>query len=288
VPQKEKTMFEGTEQVAEGTVADEAIENDDDFNAGFDNKPTAAADNVPTETPAQEQVAAPEYVQITKSDWESLNSRAAKVDQIEATLGKRFDQAFGKMGGLERKLAEMQAAAPEGQVAQISDEDFAEMAEDYPELAAMTVNGLNKVLGKMKAGGGSTITEEVVTERMRAVESRIRAEVSEVSLETAFPGWKKEVRTPRFDAWLNSQADDVKVLAESPQYGDAAQMLRLYSESLKAPAPTPSPKNPAASSRQRQIAAAVPPRGDGGRPSISSSSEDDEFNSGFTYRSGHK
>ena len=46
-----------------------------------------AAPPTPAPTPA------PEYVQVTKADWEALNTRAAKIDTIEATLGQRFDTA---------------------------------------------------------------------------------------------------------------------------------------------------------------------------------------------------
>lgn len=289
------------QQSATENTAVEDDNDDADFAAGFSGaaeeptatpaltpEPTAAPTPVPTAAPA------PEYVQITREEWDSTKARAAKVDEIDATHRQRLDQVFGKMGGLERRITELTAATPSGEAVQISDADFEELKKDYPELVPFMTKDLNKILGRMKGAAGldTDAVTKLVGEKIQAASQEIRAQTVEASLEAVFPGWKEEVRTPQFATWINSQAADVKALASSDKVGDAAKMLRLYDTAKSAPAATPAPspaptpaptQAPPSSTRQRQVAAAVPPRGDGGHPPASG--EDDDFEQGYRTRS---
>lgn len=259
--------------VEESKQAEQAEQS---FMAGFAEDENAQPTETPAAAPAPAQPAeapppAPEYVQVTKADWDTVSQRAAKIDEIAATLGNRFDQAFGKMGGLERKLAELQTGTPKGETVQVSDEDFAELKEEYPGLSELTVKGLNRMLGKLK-GTGSIDPQ--------AIEKAV-APLRDEMLETAFPGWKEDVKTPDFAAWRKTQGPEVEQLAASDKHADAAKLLRMFyartkTEALKpaaAPAATPAPPAPAAptapaqpSMRSRQIAAAVALRGDSAAP----------------------
>lgn len=277
---------------AETTAPEDIEENDDDFNAGF--APEAPQ---PTETPAAADEATqqpeataeaspppppePKYVQITEDDWQALQQRAAKVDEISATFGKRLDQAFGKVGGIERVISEMQTKTPEGEAVQVTDEDFADLKNEYPELAALHISGLNKVLSKLKGTGGANpeAIEKIVTERVTAATAAIRTELVNATLDAVVDGeWLKEVNSPAFDDWIKTQPNDVKALAESDSLNDAKRMLRLYKQAKDTP-PAPLPPVPKNTTRARQIAAAVTPKGDGGHPP--GPTEDDEFNAGF-------
>lgn len=286
------------QSTATDSPAVEDEHDDADFTAGF-----SGQDDAPTETPAPAPAAepaeaaapapepAPEYVQVTRQDWERINASAAKVEEIEATVGKMPDHIFGTMGRtLERRLAEIQRETPQGEAVQVDEADFEDLKKEYPEMAELTLKGLNRALGKLKGSGAPDVQaiEKVVGQQVTAV----RGEIIEASLEAVFPGWKDEVKTPQFDTWLKGQAADVQALAQSTKVGDAAKMLRLYEKSKEAPAaaptpspaPAPTPQAPAPSARQRQIAAAVVPRGDGGNPPARA--EEDEFNAGFKYREG--
>lgn len=209
---------------------------------------------------------APEYVQVTRADWDRINASAAKVDEIAATLGKMPDQIYGTMGRtLERRLAELQQATPQGAAVEISEEDFADLKAEYPELADATRKALNKTLSKIKGTGADAKAIEARTGEARQA---ITAEVTDVTLDAIVKGdWQAEVKTERFDGWLKGQTPEVQGLASSPKLRDAARMLRLYKEHVDAPAPAPTPAPaPAApaqpSMRSRQMAAAVAPRGD--------------------------
>lgn len=243
-------------------------------------------ETAPAPEPAPPPPPEPEFVQVTKADWETVTQRAAKVEEISATLDKRFDQVLGKMGRtLDSKLAALQQATPAGQAVVVDDEDFAELLKEFPESGAATVAGLRKVVAKLKGTGGADpeAIEKVVGGRI----DTLRSEIVNASLEAVFPGWEEEVKTEQFGAWLQSQAQDVQALAASAKVGDAAKMLRLYEKSKETPPPPPpAPPAPAAAATQAsaraRIASAVPPKGDGGPPA--GPSAEDDFAAGF--RSG--
>jgi hypothetical protein len=278
----------GAQEQPETPAIELKDEPNDSFMAGFEQDEDTRE---PTETPAVvEPVAAepappePKYVQITEDEWNATKSRAAKVDEISATFDKKLDTAFGKMGGMERLIKELQGGTPKGEAVQLDEADFAELAEEFPEVARLQKAGMNKMLARIKGtGADSAAIEKMVGDRV----AEVRSEIVKSSLEVMFPNWEDEVKTPRFDAWLKSQEADVKALAESNKVGDAARMLRLYGKSIE-PAATPAPKPPAApapaapaqpSMRSRQIAAAVNLRGDSAAPP--STSGKSPFLSGF-------
>lgn len=128
--------------------AEELDAGNDDFSAGFD--------DAPTERPAVEERAeevaeadlAPKMAQITEEQYKQLLDRAASIDQIKAQQDKGLSTAFGKIGGIERVLSQIQS----GVALDVSEDDFEEMRKDYPELAAMQVQGLKKVLSKIRPG----------------------------------------------------------------------------------------------------------------------------------------
>lgn len=231
-------------------------------------KPSEATEGAAAPAPTPAPTEAPKYVQITEEEWNATKARAARVDEISATLDRRFDTAFGKMGGIERVLAKLQTETPEGQSVAVDEADFAELAEQYPEIAKLQLSGLNKALAKMKGTGGAdpVAFEKIMGERVESV----RSEIIELSLEAAFPDWKDDVKTPKFADWLKAQPADVQALANSAKLGDAAKMLRSFYKAAETPASTPAPTTAPApaqpSTRQRQIAAAVNPKGEGSAP----------------------
>ena len=268
------------------------------FAAGYEDDEDAVE---PTETPAPAPeesspapAAAPEFVQITKDEWSATQARAAKVDEIEATWTKRMDQAFGKMGGLERKFAELQSGTPMGQAVQVDESDFEDMVREYPELAAQQIKGLNKTLAKLRGTGGGFDPAAVEKQIATAVET-VKVDLT---LDAVLPKWKAQVNTPEFDGWISSHkgwdtrlkdkafvsanlADSNSPLAQfvkanpdepvslylSSEVDQAAKMLRLYKDRNVKPAPAAKAVAPAQPSvRQRQIAAAVPPKSEGVAP----------------------
>jgi len=275
------------------SVVDDAT-TDADFDAGFDNAPTAtpgpkdfADDNAPAPAPeptpaaepAPEPAPEPEYVQITKDQFDTLMRQASEVDNLKA-LPQQVDKAFGKIGNVERFLKEFQA----GGNVEVSDEDFAEMREQYPELAEYQIQGLKRVLSKIKGPGAAApdaaAIEKIVAERL----PELRQETINIALDAVLPGWDEEVKTDAFAKWLEQQPDDVKALELSPKPRDAARLLSKFAQyKANPPAPPAPPAPPPSVTRRAAVAAAVAPRGTG-TAQPRQPTDDDEFNAGYNYQ----
>lgn len=279
----------------EGTDTVDTDAEDADFDSGFTNAPTATPEPVTLEnddppavapTPEPEPAAtaepaplpAPEYVQITKDQFDTLMRQAGEVDNLKA-LPQQVDKAFGKIGNVERFLKEFQA----GGNVEVSDEDFAEMREQYPELAEFQMKGLKRVLSKIKGSGAAApdaaAIEKIVSERL----PELRQETINIALDAVLPAWDEEVKTDAFAKWLEQQPDDVKALELSPKPRDAARLLSKFAQFKATPPAQPaSPAPPAVSRRAAAVAAAVTPRSSGAA-APAAPTEDDEFNAGFNY-----
>lgn len=300
----------GETTVAEGqdNLDTQHDERDPDFDAGFAGTPTetpgSTAEAQPSEdaaaqpeaTPNGEETAAPaaeaapaetpEYVQITRAEFDDILRKASEVETLKANLQQTADKVYGKIGGVERILKDLREQ-PAGQPLKLSEEDFAELKAEFPDLAALHIKGMQRMLDKLPLRAAAVdpeAIEKVVQERTATV----RTEVVDSRLDEIVDGdWREEVKKPEFDAWLEKQPDDIKALGESASLRDASRMLRLYKAHRDAPPPTPQPTTPAAPAasptRSRVLAAAVAPRGTVGKPAVNPS-EDDEFDAGF--RSG--
>lgn len=268
----------------EGQEPIESDDNDADFAAGLTgNAPTETPVATPEPTPAPSPeptpapTEAPKYVQITREEWNATKSIAARVEEINAQMGKGFDKAFGKLGSFEDLLKKLQTETPAGKPVEVSDEDFAELKEQYPELAEVQIKGLNKVLSRFKGTADQESIDKLIQPRMK--------EARDEFLEIAFPGWRDDVKTQDFADWRKAQGPAVEALVASDSYADAAKLLRMFyarTKSAPTPEPTQPPKPTPVPTRTRQIAAAVPPKGDGGNPP--GPSEEDDFIAGLRYR----
>jgi hypothetical protein len=269
------------ETAAATAAAFEAGFNDDEDNGSRATEtppePEALAPE-PSPTPAPSP--APEYVQVTKEDWDRVSQTAAKITEIEATVGKMRDTTFGKIGGLERTLATLQQQTPSGAAVELSDEDFAEMKAEYPELSELTRNAVNKALGRLKGTGGAPVDTKVIATEVREA---VQSEVIDSTLDAILDGdWREEVKKPAYAEWFKTQDAEVQKLGASDKLRDAARLMRKFKAHLDAPAPvatpapTKAPTPPAApaapaqpSMRSRQVAAAMASPRDGGTPPTS-------------------
>lgn len=308
----ENELEEGQQQLAEEVTNDETQTTDTeeggdaDFDAGFAGAPTVTpekpaagtegekpqaestaaeptaqtTEQQPTETPA-----APKYVQLTEDQLNELQAKAREVDNLKA-VPQRIDQAFGKLGGIERiihDLRKQQTGQPQGQPLQLSEADFAELKQQFPEVAELHLKGMQRVLERIRIPGADPqAIEKVVSERTAAV----RTELVDSRLDEIVDGdWRQEVNSQAFKDWLPKQPAEVQALADSDSLRDAAALMRKFKSFRDAPAPTPTPQHtPAATPtvKSRVIAAAVPPRGN--QAVSRQPTEDDEFDAGF--RSG--
>lgn len=254
-------------------------QGDADFDAGFTSSPEPTTTPEPeTREPASNAAETPKYAQITEEQLKELLSTASAINEIKGESKKLFDNAFGQLGGMKQRIEQMQSATPAGEPVVLTDDDFAELQADYPDFAKSQMNVMNKILGKLKGtGSDSAAIERIVSERVAGQTAAVRQEIIDSSLEVVFPDWKKEVKSEGFTKWMSAQSADVQALAASDNVGHAAKMLKLYEAAKNVQPPSVKP-----STRQKQIEAAVAPKGIGGH--VPAPTEDDDFNAGFNSR----
>ena len=265
------------------------------FNAGDDDEPTgtpsspAATDDATTDQPDESVPALePVYVQLTKENYDRLQSSAETVEKIAASLEQRFGTAFGHIGGLQQKLKEMQEATPRGQAVKLSDEDFAEMRAEFPEMASMQMKGLERIIARMGGTGAAGLDE---TKASKLIDDKVSATVTQLrreALADLHEDWEAVVGPEGSDTayrkWLATQPKDYQdKINASQRPGVIAKSIDEFKKFDAARArKTPPPSNKPSQSeaeRRRELAEAVTPRGSGGTKT--GRTADDDLMAGF-------
>ena len=250
------------------------------FASLFNDGPTETpAGNEQTQTPepaeaAQEPAPPPKLAQITEEQYADLLARAASVDELKAELGKKVDQAFGKIGDVNRLIASLQQSTPAGEAISLNDDDLAELSSEFPEIAAMTAKGLNRVLSRLKGTGGtSPDIESIVQQRlapvMEALPTRVEAMVSEKLLAKEYGDWRAIVGKPdektEYRAWLSTQPakyqQTVSETYDSVVIGESLTRFKAEQAKAQAAAEEARKKAEAANQRKSRFEAAATPRG---------------------------
>lgn len=239
-----------------------------DFNAGFDLLEPTAMPPVKEDTPEPVK-----YAQITEEDLKRFQENDKRIEEMRETFGKRFDTAFGKMGGIERTLTQLASATPSGQNVELTEDIVADMAEDFPEFAELQLKTLKKFAQTIKGTGPAPQPIDVDGQ----VNSRLIALQIE-ALEDEYPDWRTIVgdaeSNNEYRQWLSKQDESYQQKLNST---NSAAIIARSIQKFSSDAPKPKP-----SARQNLIRDAVTPRGDGGPPAATNA--DDEFNAGFTGR----
>jgi len=243
-------------------MADEAVVKDDlQFEMGFD-------DSIPT-PPAPVEDTGPKYVQVTEDDYKKFQSNADSISEMRTAYQKQFDTAFGKLGGVERTLTQLTATGP---AVDLTDDVVSDLAEDFPELAALQLKSFQKFAQTIRtnpAPANPVDIDEKVHARVIALETE--------ALEDAHPQWRDLVGTPDsktdYRQWLNKQPVEYQQKLNSTNSASViARSIDKFTSSVT--------KKP--SVRQTLIRDAITPKGDGRRSETSDA--DDDFNAGFAGR----
>lgn len=260
--------------------------------AGFDGQPTetpAAEKTEPKQPPATPAAPEPEFVQITKADWEALSSRASKVDDLRSTLEKSNGTAFGKIGGIERAMNELRAGMSIAglDLSGISDAEIAEVKDELPALA--------NALTKLKAAGPRAVDADALgkvvaarlEEAMPQLEEKVERKFELRRLTKAHPDWQNVVASEAYSKWMAAQPQDYQDLVMNSWDADVtAPALAKFKEDTapkkSAAGTSPSPK---ATARRERLEAAVQPRGSTVLAKPEKSAED-QFNEGFSSTKG--
>lgn len=218
----------------------------------------------------------PEYVQLTKADYEAIIEGQKK---LEGTLSK----VAGNAGNLQQIVTRLQAATPSGQLLEFTDEDFPELAEEVPEVAKMIVGGLNRWAkrGSVRGTGEGTapppagVKVEDVAEVLRNREIDLLTSLEPDWRETVGANLDEEARKENpFRKWLDLQDPAYRDKVRTSQFAavtiDAiakfrADQAKAAREAAAAAAAAKSTKPPASTARQERLQSNVQPRGAGGR-----------------------
>lgn len=260
----------------EADTAGTDLDSSEGFDEGFANAPSA-----PTTTPGQQreddptEIPAVEYAQLTRAQYDDLLA-------LKATQEKSFGTAFGKLGGIERTLQQLQSA-PQVDIEQA---DIDALREDFPPLAA----ALEKVRN-LRAIGGNGLDpgklDEMVQQRIApaldSINDRVAQAVELRLLSKQHPDFKEVDADPAFAAWVQAQPEKFRTgLAQASASYDSeavASAITAFKQSRKSAAPGNDP----AAVRRARLSAGITPKGGGG---FTGASPNDDFDSGFAQERG--
>lgn len=287
------------------TPADELAAFDSGFSgtldAPTDTPPADKADepNQVVESPevsTEPVVQVPTVPKLSDEEIRSLLTKVGTVDELRASLEKLRGDAFGKVGGLERTLKQLQEGTSFGQPIEVKPEDLAELESEFPglNLTSSLAKGLTRVLGKMKAGGTapSVLSKEEVDSQIasRIEEERKKNAVDRLS--DMHEDWQAVVGPPdsatEFRTWLKAQGPEKEqafLASWDPRH--LGKRISEFKESKKAATTSRVSATPArpANSRAQRLAEAVPIRGGGVAVPKGKVNEDEAaFDAGFAGR----
>lgn len=285
------------EVVVDPAIAANAAAEEAEFESGFADTPTEktppAEDDTeeePVATPAAPEP--PKYRQVTEAEWQSVQEASTLIAQIKADNTAGLDKAFGKVGGLERALKELQSATPQGHTVEITDDIVAELQEEFPEIGGLVLKSFKALAAKLKgtAPAAAVDPQELEAKATTAAEARLRALQIE-ALEEDHPNWNVIVGAPtdtdnpyrkwlatqpaEYQARLNSTVSAVVIGRSITKFETAAKAAA----DAAALAAAEAAKKAKPSTRQQRLEEAAVVKGAGGN--APGPTDDDQFEAGF-------
>jgi len=271
--------------VQEEVVVDET-QSMDEFNAGFEDKPTQEVKAAPVEEAPAPEAAPIEYAQITVAQWNELLAKSTEIDAIKADTRKGIDRALGNYGELQRTLATLQSATPQGYTVDVTDDIVADIKAEFPELGDLTLKAFKQFASKLKGSAPAPVQPAIDPEQFaqqvsKAVQAQYIAAETEALLDD-YPDWRAIVggaddKDNAYRQWLVAQPAEYQARLVSTN--SAAVISKSIATFQKATAKPAAPAAKPASTRQARIEAAVVPRGSGG--SAPAPTGQDDFAAGF-------
>jgi hypothetical protein len=262
---------------------------------------TAPLDAVQTsevvaETPVPQE---PPLATLTEAQLNDIVSKANSVGEVRAAIEKLRGDAFGKLGGLERLLKQLQESSSPGEIAELKPEDLEELrADGYVDLSANLVKGLNRALARAKkpvtvapvapapAFDPSTL-QPLMEDLRKQVKQEVTQETEARLLSRQHKDWAevigpKDSATP-FRAWLKGKgtAYETQILSswDSSEIADALDTFKTEAAARTKAVPR------GQDSRSQRLAEAVPPRGGASAPpKPRAKTPEEEFADGFAGR----
>ena len=286
--------------VASVTDAPETTERDEaaEIMAGYagDEAPatqegTPSPSPEPTPTPqTPEPVTPAAATSLSEQQVKDLLAGVAKIGELETTFGKKYDQAFGHIGQLQKMLKDRAPDSTPGSIAGISEEDFKELKKEFPELSTPLLKELIPVLNKL--GHGESVSMAQISEVVAQATLTVQESIAKDLLTDRREDWEeivgpKDSDTP-FRQWLAVQPLDYQEkVRKTWRPGVMVKAIESFEAFQQATAPPPTestdkaPKSTTAVDRQARLTAAVAPKGTPAPVRGSAKTADEEMRDGF-------
>ena len=283
------------------------------FGIGFDDTPLVVkVVEAPKVEPAKPAAVAPavvpakpEYIRVTKQDWDNAKANLGKVSTLESQVAK-LTGSIPKADQLIQQVIEtVQSQTPAGVNVEFSDEDFAELAADFPELTKGMRTSLERIFKKANVRGTGTpnaapdpdAINKAVDARLKARDDAAVAESREKDmrgLQEVYPDWGKIVGQPLamgtkepvqtdWRKWATTH-DQAALTTDSP--AEVKASIAKFMASQRSSVVIPKPDKAAA--RRAVIADAVTPRTEGNPPPLNQPvSAEEAFATGFKRGRAH-
>lgn len=252
----------------------------------------------------------PQYVRVTQQEWDNQKAMLGKVSSLESQIAKLTGSVPKADAIIQQVIERVQAQTPAGVSVEFSDEDFAELAADFPELAKSTRASLERIFKKASVRGTGTPAEAeppkpVAAMDQDAVKAVVTAALKEkadaeeaaardkemAALTAAYPDWAKTVGQPtamgttepvktEWRTWLETQPADYQQTVRDSQ--SPAVVKASIEKFMAEKAPSAAPRPDRAAARRAAVEDAVTPRFDGSAPPlVQNKSADEAFAESF-------
>lgn len=208
----------------------------------------------------------------------------------------------GQVGGLADQVKRMSATAKAAATSQGADspdpdkveaaigdaEEWGKLKAEYPEWTEGFEKQMSvlekRVLQKVPQVDTEALKTELRQETGKSVEDLEKV----LPVYIKYPGWKKDINTQEFKAWLPAQPQEILALAESDDPEDAIQLLDKYEEHKAAKAAetnASAEKDRRHKKNQQRLDAATTPKG-AGEPPQKGLSDEEAFERGYKKQAG--
>lgn len=227
-------------------------------------------------------------------DWAE---RARQLEQEIEQWKHKFYSDAGRVGALQRKINELEAALqsrsleqPQAKAAADDNGDelppeLAEFKEDYPDIYQAMQKLMDAEMQRRIAAVEQEVQQSLAPVQQVITQQTVAAEIA--ALEAQHPDWQEVAVSPEFSEWLSSQPQSVQQMAASDYASDVSFVLSAFKTQTRAQQPQ---ERPAASGiaekrkRQLESATSVPSRGS----SSSTPLADDDYDAAFAYYASKK
>lgn len=194
---------------------------------------TESQDSKPNEQPEEPSI-------------EQLQAQIDSLTQQRDHYQHGFDANRGRVSALQKKINELESSKPadnnneqstgdpvnpEG--SGMTDDQWSEFVEEYPEMAAALDAKLNHVTQTINARLDSEVNsrlEQIQVElnplSQRAHEEHLQSQLK--LLNEKHPDWEEVVSSAEFSKWIGEQPEPVQALANSQAAKDAAYVIDTY------------------------------------------------------------